>query len=360
MTAVMLSRRAPPADGDHRRGPAARRDRWPAGLAATAQAARCCSTTSPRWSRTSAQAAARGRRAYAIVLDADGACRGPQPSGPELRRLGAAPTRWTDRADARPAARSIQETGAPTDRRGHLRLGGCRSFVEPPDAGARRASALSRLRMDAEPSRRRAGSWASLTAITLLLGGLGAALRGPADRAAGPASSPPARQAVARGRARPVDRARHRRRDRPARRRVQPHDRAAAASSAARSRTPTPSCGSRLEELAELEELHRQRAGLDDQRHRSRVDLDGRVVTLNPAAEMMTGFFAGRGDGRYCADVLRGHSPQLGEILMETIASRTGLRQRLAVTVRRPNGAHARGRDQRRAAARVARAGTSA
>jgi HAMP domain-containing protein len=33
------------------------------------------------------------------------------------------------------------------------------------------------------------------------------------------------------------------------------------------------------------------------------VDLDGRVVTLNPAAELMTGFFAGEVIGRYCTEV---------------------------------------------------------
>ena len=33
------------------------------------------------------------------------------------------------------------------------------------------------------------------------------------------------------------------------------------------------------------------------------VDLDGRVVTLNPAAELMTGFFAGEVTGRYCTEV---------------------------------------------------------
>ena len=66
------------------------------------------------------------------------------------------------------------------------------------------------------------------------------------------------------------------------------------------------------------------------------VDLDGRLVTLNPAAELMTGFFAGEATGRYCTDVFAG-TPQLGEILMETIASRTAY-PGMAVTVRRRNG----------------------
>ena len=52
------------------------------------------------------------------------------------------------------------------------------------------------------------------------------------------------------------------------------------------------------------------------------VDLEGRVVTLNPAAELLTGFFAGEVAGRYCTEVFR-DSPIIGEILMETLASRS-------------------------------------
>jgi two-component system, NtrC family, nitrogen regulation sensor histidine kinase GlnL len=66
------------------------------------------------------------------------------------------------------------------------------------------------------------------------------------------------------------------------------------------------------------------------------VDLDGRVVTLNPAAEMMTGFFAGEVMGRYCTEVFE-HTPELAEILMETIASRAAT-PGLAATLRRRNG----------------------
>jgi two-component system sensor histidine kinase AtoS len=91
----------------------------------------------------------------------------------------------------------------------------------------------------------------------------------------------------------------------------------------------------RLEELADLKSytdnvLASMTNGLVT------VDLDGRVVTLNPAAELMTGFFAGEATGRYCTDVFAG-TPQLGEILMETIASRTAY-PGMAVTVRRRNG----------------------
>ena len=52
------------------------------------------------------------------------------------------------------------------------------------------------------------------------------------------------------------------------------------------------------------------------------VDLEGRVVTLNPAAELMTGFFAGEVAGRYCSEVFA-QTPELAELLMETLANRT-------------------------------------
>lgn len=66
------------------------------------------------------------------------------------------------------------------------------------------------------------------------------------------------------------------------------------------------------------------------------VDLDGRVVTLNPAAEMMTGFFAGEVAGRYCTEVFAG-TPELGEILMEAIGSRVAS-PGVPATLRRRNG----------------------
>jgi two-component system sensor histidine kinase AtoS len=52
------------------------------------------------------------------------------------------------------------------------------------------------------------------------------------------------------------------------------------------------------------------------------VDLEGRVVTLNPAAELLTGFFAGEVAGRYCTEVFA-QTPDLAELLMETLANRT-------------------------------------
>jgi len=66
------------------------------------------------------------------------------------------------------------------------------------------------------------------------------------------------------------------------------------------------------------------------------LDLDGRVATLNPAAEMLTGLFGSEVAGRYCSEVFA-HSPEVGEILMETLGSRAGLAN-VSLTLRRPNG----------------------
>jgi PAS domain S-box-containing protein len=66
------------------------------------------------------------------------------------------------------------------------------------------------------------------------------------------------------------------------------------------------------------------------------VDLDGRVVTLNPAAELLTGFFAGEAAGRYCTELFA-HTPEIGELLMETIATRAPIAG-VPLTFRRRNG----------------------
>jgi two-component system sensor histidine kinase AtoS len=50
------------------------------------------------------------------------------------------------------------------------------------------------------------------------------------------------------------------------------------------------------------------------------VDLEGRVVTANAAAEMLTGYFAGEVVGRYCTELFRA-TPEIGELLMETLAT---------------------------------------
>jgi two-component system sensor histidine kinase AtoS len=66
------------------------------------------------------------------------------------------------------------------------------------------------------------------------------------------------------------------------------------------------------------------------------VDLEGRVVTFNPAAEMLMGFFAGEVVGRYCTEVFA-QTPEVGELLMHTLASRTGVGE-VNLLLRRRNG----------------------
>ena len=66
------------------------------------------------------------------------------------------------------------------------------------------------------------------------------------------------------------------------------------------------------------------------------VDLDGRVVTLNPAAELLTGYFGGEVAGRYCTEVFA-HTPEISDLLMETLASRAPIAN-LSLTLRRRNG----------------------
>ncbi|MFQ5898443.1 MAG: ATP-binding protein, partial [Candidatus Methylomirabilia bacterium] len=67
------------------------------------------------------------------------------------------------------------------------------------------------------------------------------------------------------------------------------------------------------------------------------LDLSGRVVTLNPAAELLTGLFAPEVTGGYCTEAFA-HTPELCEILMETLARRSGVAS-LSLTLRRRNGA---------------------
>lgn len=65
------------------------------------------------------------------------------------------------------------------------------------------------------------------------------------------------------------------------------------------------------------------------------LDLDGRVATLNRAAELLTGLFSGEAVGRYCTEVFA-HTPGVADILMETLANQTGVAN-IALTLRRPN-----------------------
>ncbi|HXH83527.1 MAG TPA: ATP-binding protein [Candidatus Tectomicrobia bacterium] len=191
---------------------------------------------------------------------------------------------------------------------------------------------LSKRRMEAQirQTRRELGA---LTAITLLLGGVGAAL-------------------VARQISRPV--------------------RALAAGAAAISRGDLdqriePATHDEVGALATAfndmaGELRRQRAALEDAHAELRrrfdeladlktytddvlaslttgivtVDLNGRVVTLNQAAELLTGFFAGEAVGRFCTEVFA-PTPELGELLMETLATRAPIAG-ATLTLRRRNG----------------------
>lgn len=67
------------------------------------------------------------------------------------------------------------------------------------------------------------------------------------------------------------------------------------------------------------------------------VDLEGRVVMVNPAAELISGFFAGEAAGRFCTEVFQ-QTPEIGEILMETLASRAPIAN-VTLTLRRRSGA---------------------
>ena len=66
------------------------------------------------------------------------------------------------------------------------------------------------------------------------------------------------------------------------------------------------------------------------------IDLDGRVVTLNPAAELLTGFFRGEASGRYCTELFA-HTPEISDLLTETLASHAPIAS-VPLTLRRRNG----------------------
>jgi PAS domain S-box-containing protein len=66
------------------------------------------------------------------------------------------------------------------------------------------------------------------------------------------------------------------------------------------------------------------------------VDLEGRVVTLNPAAELLSGFFAGEAVNRYCTEVFAS-TGEVADVLMETLATRRAIAG-VALTLARRNG----------------------
>jgi two-component system sensor histidine kinase AtoS len=65
------------------------------------------------------------------------------------------------------------------------------------------------------------------------------------------------------------------------------------------------------------------------------LDLDGRVATVNPSAELLTGLYSGDIVGRYCTEAFA-HTPQVAEILMETLSSRSGTAN-VSLSLRRRN-----------------------
>jgi PAS domain S-box-containing protein len=65
------------------------------------------------------------------------------------------------------------------------------------------------------------------------------------------------------------------------------------------------------------------------------LDLEGRVVTMNAAAELLTGLFGPEAVGRYCTEVFS-HSPEVVEVLMETLGNRTGVTSASLRLTRRP------------------------
>jgi PAS domain S-box-containing protein len=109
-------------------------------------------------------------------------------------------------------------------------------------------------------------------------------------------------------------------------------------------------------------ELHRERAALEEAhrelRHRFTeladlksytdsildsitsgivtLDLEGRIVTMNPVAELVTGLAAREAAGRYCTEVFA-RAAEVAEILMETLTNRAGLAN-ISLTLRRRDG----------------------
>jgi PAS domain S-box-containing protein len=66
------------------------------------------------------------------------------------------------------------------------------------------------------------------------------------------------------------------------------------------------------------------------------IDLEGRVVMLNPAAELLTGFFAGEAVARYCTEVFAS-TGEIADVLMETLTSHSPIAG-IALTLTRRNG----------------------
>jgi PAS domain S-box-containing protein len=66
------------------------------------------------------------------------------------------------------------------------------------------------------------------------------------------------------------------------------------------------------------------------------LDLEGRVVTMNPACELLTGLFAAEVSGRYCSEVFS-HSAEIVDVLIDNLVN-DGPRETTSLTLRKRNG----------------------
>jgi PAS domain S-box-containing protein len=66
------------------------------------------------------------------------------------------------------------------------------------------------------------------------------------------------------------------------------------------------------------------------------LDLDGRVITMNPAAELLTGCAASVLTGKPATEAFH-HAPELLDVLLETLRTRVGVPQ-LSLVLARPDG----------------------
>jgi PAS domain S-box-containing protein len=265
---------------------------------------------------------------YAIVLDAEGrvAAHSRRPE-----RVGTLLSGKIHEAAARTDEPLTQQTEA-TDTRDPIYDFAMPVFVGTQKWGTVRVG-LSRLRMDAEIRKTRL-ELAALAGVTLLLGAAAAALV--ARRIAGPVQQLEIRvAAIARGELN---------------QRIEP---TTADEIGRLGLTFNHMAAQLLQQRAALEDVHgelkRRFEELADLKSYTdsilssvtsgivTVDLEGRVVTLNPAAELLTGYFAGEAAGRYCTEVFA-TTPELGEILMETLASRAPI-VNVSLTLRRRTGA---------------------
>ena len=264
---------------------------------------------------------------YAIIVDAEGKV-AAHSRRPEL--VGSVLSAPLDRRAAETDVLLLQET---VNQRRHE---GIYDFAVPVLVGAQRWGTarvgLSKRRMEAQILQTRL-ELAGLTAITLLVGGLAAALV--ARRIARPVRELAAgAEAIARGE---LDQ------------RIAPSGFGEIGQLAL---AFNPMASQLLQQRTDLEATHaevrsRFQELADLKRYTDSIlssitsgivtlDLDGRVATVNPAAEILTGLFAEEIVGRYCAEVFA-HTPEVAEILMETLSSHSSTAN-VSLTLRRLNG----------------------